>query len=125
MLNGAISADRNGPGSAPARVDGRKAQEHAVAQVAAKLGVSVGDLESAVTGGRTLQDTAAAKGVTPDEHKTTVHDALAQDLPDVSRPKVGGPTRRAALASGPDEMHGSAGDGDRDGGRRDVEPESK
>lgn len=75
MLGGAVSAEKNGPGSAPPRVDGKKAQEQAVAQVAAKLGVSAGDLENAVTGGRTLQDTAAAQGATPDEYKTTVHEA--------------------------------------------------
>ncbi|HEX4385091.1 MAG TPA: hypothetical protein VH083_19165 [Myxococcales bacterium] len=92
MVNGVSGSSETQASSAQGKM--QKMKEDVLSAVASELGESESDLQKGLSGGQSLTQLAAAKGISSDDLKSTIAGVVQKDMPNASPDQVANVTNR-------------------------------
>jgi hypothetical protein len=104
MVNGVSGASQASGNQAQDKL--QQVKEDVLSAVASQLGESEADLQKGLSGGQSLQQLAAAKGISSDDLQSTIAGVVQKDMPNASPDQVANVTSRMMQGAHGHHHHG-------------------
>ena len=104
MVNGVSGAGQASGSQAQEKM--QQVKEDVMSAVASELGESEADLQQGLAAGQSLQQLAAAKGISSDDLKSTIAGVVQKDMPNASPDQIANVTSRMMQGAHGHHHHG-------------------